>query len=59
MHQLWKKANDKQKCVLYEYNYNLKRVMADRNMSIYETRKIIRKPDLKRDVEWRREVLVT
>lgn len=41
------KANDKQKCVLYEYNYNLKRVMADRNMSIHEARQVIRKPYLK------------
>lgn len=45
------KANDKQKCVLYEYNYNLKRVMADRNMSIYEARQIVRRPYLKKDVE--------
>lgn len=51
------KANDKQKCVLYEYNYNLKRVMADRNMSIHEARQVIRKPYLKREVEWRRGLL--
>lgn len=35
------RANDKQKCIFYEYNLNLKKTMADRNMSIYEARKIV------------------
>lgn len=49
------KPNDKQKCVIYEYNFNLKRLMADRNISIYEAMNMIRKPDTKKETEWRRE----
>lgn len=35
-------AIDKKRCILYEYNLNLKKTMTDRNMSIYEARKIVK-----------------
>lgn len=53
------RAMDKKRCVLYEYNLNLKKAMADRNISIYEARKIVKRPDLRRDIEWRKELTLT
>lgn len=47
------RSTDK-KCFIYVYNFNLKRLMADRNISIYEAMNIIKRPDTKKDAERRK-----
>lgn len=53
------KATDKKRCVVYEYNLNLKKTMADRNISIHEAKKIVKRPNLHTDIEWRKELSMT
>lgn len=48
-------ATDKKKCEVYEYNLNLKKTMADRNISIHEAKKIVKRPNFRRQAERYRE----
>lgn len=52
-------ATDKKKCIVYEYNLNLKKAMADGNISIHEAKRIVRRPNLHRDIEWHKELSPT
>lgn len=52
-------ATDKKKCAVYEYNLNLKKTMANRNISIYDAKKIIKSPYLRKDSERRKELTTT
>lgn len=44
---------------MYEYNLNLKKAMVDGNMSIHEAKRIVRRPNLHRDIEWHKELSPT